>query len=51
MYLGSLKEVEFLLTGKRFIKGAEVVVTDEEFASLKDHADFKIVKDKKEGAK
>jgi hypothetical protein len=51
-YVGSLLEVELLLTGKRFKKGAEVLVTEAEFEALKDHKDFKVVKEaKKEGAK
>ncbi|MGG1219350.1 hypothetical protein ABE236_18080 [Priestia endophytica] len=51
VYEGSLPEVELLLTGKRFKKGQEVAVTDEEYAALQKHKDFKIVKEKKEGAK
>jgi hypothetical protein len=51
VYEGSLAEVEFLLTGKRFKRGKEVTVTDAEYKALKNHADFKVVKAKKEGAK
>lgn len=51
IYEGKLAEVEFLLTGKRFLKGQEVEVTEEELSHLKSHKDFKIVKPKKEGAK
>ncbi|NGY84878.1 hypothetical protein F6Y03_30995 [Bacillus megaterium] len=50
-YEGSLPEVELLMTGKRFKKGIEVIVTDEEYNALKNHKDFKLVKPKKEGAK
>jgi hypothetical protein len=50
-YEGSLPEVELLLTGKRFKKGNEVVVSEEEYNALKNHKDFKLVKPKKEGAK
>jgi hypothetical protein len=51
IYEGSLSEVELLLTGKRFKQGVEVVVSEEEYNALKNHADFKLVKPKKEGAK
>jgi hypothetical protein len=51
IYEGSLPEVELLLTAKRFKKGKEVIVTDEEYNALKNHTDFKLVKPKKEGAK
>jgi hypothetical protein len=51
-YEGHLPEVELLLTGKRFKKGVEVVVTEEEYNALKPYKEFKLVKQaKKEGAK
>lgn len=40
IYKGNLKEVEFLMTGKRFKQGEPVEVTDEEYQYLKNHPDF-----------
>lgn len=46
IYDGKLPEVELLLTSKRFKKGQEVSVTEEEYKALKGHNDFKLVKQK-----
>lgn len=49
IYKGELKEVEFLLTGKRFKKGEPTEVTPQEYEYLKNHPHFEVEKQPQKG--